>query len=65
MVKTIVATFLGCAMVTHWLLHTSVQIFLGLILELKKVWCCLFHFEYTNWSFCCDFLYNSITNHKF
>ena len=36
-----VATFLECGMVTHWLPHTQVQIFFCLVLELKKVWCCL------------------------
>ena len=41
MVETIVATFSGCAMVAHWLLHTPVQIFFHLFLELKKVWCYL------------------------
>ena len=35
------ATFLGCAMVTHWLHHSLIQIFFGLILEHKKVWCSL------------------------
>ena len=35
-----VATFLGCAVVTHWLPHTMVQIFFCFILKLKKVWCC-------------------------
>ena len=33
-----VATFLGCAVVTHWLPYTSVQIFFCLFLELKRVW---------------------------
>ena len=32
-----VATFSRCAVVTHWLPHTPVH----LVLELKKVWCCL------------------------
>ena len=36
-----VATFLGCIVVTHWLPHTLVQIFFCLFLEFKKVWYCL------------------------
>ena len=36
-----VARFSGCAMITHWLPHTLVQIFFRLILVHKKVWCCL------------------------
>ena len=36
-----VARFLGCAMVTHWLHHTRVQICFHLILVHKKVWCYL------------------------
>ena len=37
-----VARFLRCAEVTHWLPHTLVQIFFRLVLVHKKVWCCLF-----------------------
>ena len=33
-----VATFSGCAMITHWLPHTPLQILFRLFLELKKVW---------------------------
>ena len=36
-----VARFLGCGVVTHWLLYTLDQIFFCLILVHKKVWCCL------------------------
>ena len=42
MVGTRVATFLGCAMITHWLRHTLVQIFFRLFLVHKSVWCSLF-----------------------
>ena len=35
------AKFSGCAMVTHWFLHTPVQIFFCLVLIHKKVWCSL------------------------
>ena len=31
------ARFSRCAMVTHWLLHTPVQIFFNLVLVYKKV----------------------------
>ena len=36
-----VARFLGCAVVTHWLPHTLVQKKNCLFLVHKKVWCCL------------------------
>ena len=36
-----VARFSGCAVVTHWLPHTLVQIFFRLVLVHKKVWCSL------------------------
>ena len=36
-----VARFLGCAVITHWLPHTPVQSFLCLVLVHKKVWCSL------------------------
>ena len=36
-----VARFSGCALVTHWLPHTPVQIFFCLVLVHKKVWCSL------------------------
>ena len=36
-----VARFLRCAVATHWLLHTLIQIFFCLVLVHKKVWCCL------------------------
>ena len=36
-----VARFSECAMVTHWLPHTLVQIFFRLILVHKIVWCSL------------------------
>ena len=36
-----VARFSRCAVVTHWLPHTPVQIFFCLVLVHKKVWCCL------------------------
>ena len=42
MVGTMVTRFLGCAVVTHWLPHTSVQKKFRLILVHKKVWCSLF-----------------------
>ena len=35
-----VATFLGCAVVSHWLPYTLVQIFC-FFLEVWKVWYCL------------------------
>ena len=35
------ARFPRCAVVTHWLPHTPVQIFFRLILVHKKVWCSL------------------------
>ena len=35
---TMVARFSDCAVVTHWLPHTLVQIFFRLILVQKKVW---------------------------
>ena len=35
------ARFLGWVVITHWLSHTLVQIFLHLILVHKKVWCYL------------------------
>ena len=38
---TIEARFLECAVATHWLPHTPVQIFFCLVLVLKKVWCSL------------------------
>ena len=41
MMETMVATFSGCLVVTHWLPHTQVQKKFHLVLELKKVWCCL------------------------
>ena len=41
MVETVVATFSGCAVVTHWLPQTPVQTFFRLVLELKRVWCYL------------------------
>ena len=37
-----VARFLECAGLTHWLLHSSVQIFFCLVLVHKTVWCSLF-----------------------
>ena len=37
-----VAIFLECAVITHWLPHTPVQIFC-FFLELKKVWYYLFY----------------------
>ena len=36
-----VVRFSKCVMVTHWLPHTSVQIFFHLVLVHKKVWWCL------------------------
>ena len=36
MVGIVVATFLGCVVVTHWLPHTLVQIFFCLIWSFKK-----------------------------
>ena len=36
-----VATFSRCVVITHWLPHTPVQISFRLVLELKKIWCCL------------------------
>ena len=36
-----VATFAECVEITHWLLHTSVQIFFRLLLVHKIVWCSL------------------------
>ena len=53
-----VATFLGFAEVTHWLPHTLVQIFFVSFRSLKKFGA-IFLFEYTNWSFCSNFSYNS------
>ena len=41
MVGTMVARFSECAVVTHWLPHSLVQIFFGLILVHKTVWCSL------------------------
>ena len=38
MVETRVATFLGCAVIPHWLPHTPVQIFFSLLLVHKKFW---------------------------
>ena len=35
------ARFSGCAVITHWLPHTSVQIFFRFVLVYKKVWCSL------------------------
>ena len=35
------ARFLKCAIATHWLPHTPVQIFFHLVLVHKKVWCSL------------------------
>ena len=35
------ARFSGCAVATHWLPHTLVQIFFRLVLVHKKVWCSL------------------------
>ena len=37
-----VARFSECAVVSNWLLHTSVQIFFRLILVHITVWCSLF-----------------------
>ena len=37
-----VVGFSECAVVTHWLPHTLVQIFFCLILVHKIVWCSLF-----------------------
>ena len=56
---TMVARMLGCAVATHWLPHTPVQIFFVSI-WCKKKFVLSFLFEYTNWSFGSDFLYNSI-----
>ena len=50
MVETIVATFLGCAMVTYWLLSALVQFFLCFFRGLKSL-VLSFLFEYKNWSF--------------
>ena len=36
-----VTTFLRCVVVTHLLPHTPAQILFCLVLELKKVWCCI------------------------
>ena len=36
-----VARFLGCVVITHWLPNTLVQIFFRLVLKHKRVWCCL------------------------
>ena len=36
-----VARFSGCVVVIHWLPHAPVQIFFGLVLVHKKVWCFL------------------------
>ena len=38
---TRVATFPGCAVITHWLSHTVVQIFFCLLLVHKTIWCSL------------------------
>ena len=38
---TMVARFLECAVITHWLPHTPIQIFFCLVLVHKKVWCSL------------------------
>ena len=38
---TMVARFLECAMLTHWLLHSLVQIFFHLVLVHKTIWCSL------------------------
>ena len=38
MVGTIGARFSECAVATHWLPHTLVQIFFCLVLVHKKVW---------------------------
>ena len=61
-VETMVARFLECAVVTHWFPHTLVQIFSSDFGALKSL-VLSFLFEYTNWSFRCDFLYNSRVNH--
>ena len=36
-----VARFSECAVLTHWLLHSPVQIFFCLVLVHKTVWCSL------------------------
>ena len=45
-----VVTFSRCAVVTHWLPHTPVQVSFRLFLELK-MFGTSFLFEYTNWNF--------------
>ena len=41
MVGTRAATFPRCAVITHWLSHTPVQISFRLLLVHKTVWCSL------------------------
>ena len=53
------AKFSRCAMVTHWLPHTLVQIFFASFWCIKKFGVS-FLFEYTNWSFGRDFPNKSI-----
>ena len=36
-----VARFLECVVLTHWLLHSPVQFFFRLVLVHKTVWCLL------------------------
>ena len=59
------ARFSGCAVVSHWLLHTLVQISFCLIFVAQKSVVLSFLFEYTNWSFGSDFPYNSSNWKKF
>ena len=61
MVGIMVATFLGCAMITHWLPHTLIQKKICLILDINSLESMVlyFLFEYANSSFCLDFINNS------
>ena len=52
------ARFSKCAVVTNWLPHTLVQIFFGLLLVHKIVWCSLSSLSIQTVD---DFLYNSNT----
>ena len=56
-----VARFLGCAVVTHWLPHTLIQISSLLVLVHKNVWCCLSSLSIQTRVFgiCYNFLFNS------
>ena len=66
--ETRAATFPGCAMITHWLPHTPVQIFFCLFLMHKIVWCSLSSSSIQTGvlevTFCITLMYQDLVDYK-